>query len=94
LNPFAQASTLTTPIFRGRRIPITGVRKSGVTLEEVYNFSSDNENVLGLEAPVWTEFVHTDEALDNRFWPRTIAVAELAWSENTSKDYTEFVLPS
>lgn len=66
-------------------------KKSGVTLEEVYNFSSENENVLGLEAPVWTEFVHTDEALDNRFWPRTIAVAELAWSENTSKDYIEFI---
>ncbi|HSI70453.1 MAG TPA: family 20 glycosylhydrolase, partial [Gillisia sp.] len=66
-------------------------KKSGVTLEEVYNFSSENENVLGLEAPVWTEFVHTDEAMDNRFWPRTIAVAELAWSENTSKDYEEFI---
>ncbi len=66
-------------------------KKSGVSLEEVYNFSSENNNVLGLEAPVWTEFVHTDEDLDNRFWPRTIAVAELAWSQNKAKSYTEFI---
>ncbi|MCM4160082.1 hypothetical protein FHG64_09640 [Antarcticibacterium flavum] len=66
-------------------------KKSGVTLEEVYNFQSENNNVLGLEAPVWTEFVHTDEDLDNRFWPRIIAVAELAWSEDTTKNYTDFI---
>lgn len=65
-------------------------KKTGVTLEEVYNFSSDNNNVLGFEAPVWTEFVFSDESLDNRFWPRTIAVAEIAWNHDPSRTYSEF----
>ncbi|CAN5335570.1 hypothetical protein BH23BAC2_BH23BAC2_03130 [soil metagenome] len=66
-------------------------KKSGVSLEEVYNFTSVNPNVIGFEAPVWTEFVWTDEEMDNRFWPRTIAVAEIAWNTDTSKNYGEFI---
>lgn len=66
-------------------------KKSGVTLEEVYNFTSSNPNVIGFEAPVWTEFVWTDEEMDNRFWPRTIAVAEIAWNNNSTRNYTEFL---
>ena len=66
-------------------------KKSGVTLEEVYSFTSSNPNVLGFEAPVWTEFVWTDEEMDNRFWPRTIAVAEIAWNDTTPRNYPEFL---
>lgn len=65
-------------------------KKTGVTLEEVYNFKSTNKNVIGFEAPVWTEFVWDDNTLDNRFWPRTIAVAELAWNHDPNRDYGEF----
>lgn len=64
-------------------------KKTGVTLEEVYNFSSSKNNVIGFEAPVWTEFVWDDNSLDNRFWPRTIAVAEIAWNHG-NKNFTEF----
>ena len=66
-------------------------KKTGVSLEEVYGFSSENQNVLGLEAPVWTEFVFDEDTLDNRFWPRTIAVAEIAWNSDESRNYTEFI---
>lgn len=66
-------------------------KKTGVSLEEVYSFSRDNQNVIGLEAPVWTEFVFDEDTLDNRFWPRTIAVAEIAWNTDVSGNYTEFI---
>ncbi len=65
-------------------------KKSGVSLEEVYSFKSSNKNVIGLEAPVWTEFVWDDSTLDNRFWPRSIAVAELAWNHDAERNYREF----
>lgn len=65
-------------------------KKTGVTLEEVYNFSSVNKNVIGFEAPVWTEFVWDDNSLDNRFWPRTIAVAEISWNHDSPRNFNEF----
>jgi hexosaminidase len=58
-------------------------KKTGVSLEEVYSFTNTDPNMMGYEAPVWTEFVWTDEEMDNRFWPRTIAVAEIAWNDRT-----------
>jgi hexosaminidase len=64
-------------------------KKDGVSLEDVYQFTTDDPNIIGLEAPVWTELVLDDAMLDNRFWPRTIAVAELAWSQS-DKNFTEF----
>ena len=65
-------------------------KKSGVSLEEVYTFTNNDPNLLSYEAPVWTEFVWTDEEMDNRYWPRTIAVAEMAWNDNAPRNYTEF----
>ncbi len=64
-------------------------KKDGVTLEDVYYFSTDDRNIIGYEAPVWTELVLDEAMLDNRFWPRTIAVAEIAWSQS-DKNFTEF----
>lgn len=64
--------------------------KTGITIDEVYNYSGKKENVIGFEAAVWTEFVWTDDELDNRFWPRTIAVAEIAWNTDTSRNFNEF----
>jgi hexosaminidase len=64
-------------------------KKDGVSLEDVYWFSTNDKNIIGLEAPVWTELVIDEAMLDNRFWPRTIAVAEIAWSQS-DKNFTEF----
>ena len=64
-------------------------KKDGVSLEDVYQFSANDVKVIGLEAPVWTELVLDEEMLDNRLWPRTIAVAESAWSQS-DKNFTEF----
>ncbi len=65
-------------------------KKTGVSLEDVYSFVSEDANVLGFEAPVWTELVTTEAMLDNRFWPRTIAVAEISWSDS-ERDFPEFL---
>ena len=46
---------------------------------------------VGIEAALWTELVHTDEAADNRLWPRLAASAELAWTGADRGDYAGFV---
>ncbi len=46
--------------------------------------------MIGVEAPVWTEKVHSDEALDDRFWPRAAAVAEVAWTSSEKREFADF----
>lgn len=63
---------------------------NGITVEDVYSFSSSNPHVIGVEAPVWTEQVHSDEEMDDRFWPRTAAVAEVGWTPTAKRKISEF----
>ena len=65
-------------------------KKSGVSLEDAYSFANDNPNVVGVEAPVWSEFVLTDEMMDNRFWPRAIAAAEIGWTSGERRNFESF----
>ncbi|WP_051205280.1 beta-N-acetylhexosaminidase [Salinimicrobium xinjiangense] len=65
-------------------------KEDGVSLENVYTFKSVNPNSIGVEAPVWSEFVLSDEMMDNRFWPRAIAVAEVGWTSGEKRDFESF----
>lgn len=65
-------------------------KESGVSIEEAYNYRNEDPNVIGVEAPVWTEFVINEEMLDDRFWPRTIAVAEVGWTPEEGRDFEDF----
>jgi hexosaminidase len=55
-------------------------------LEEGFN---DN-NILGLEAPLWTEFVADIEKVEYMTYPRLLVVAEKAWGEN-DLEYSDFL---
>ncbi len=55
------------------------------TLEEELH-----ENVLGIEGPLWTEWVPNVERLDWQTFPRLIAIAETGWTPKNSKDYQFF----
>lgn len=66
-------------------------------LQSVYNFSvtglssvtaTNNEQVLGIQANVWTETMSTTQRLDYMLFPRIAALAEAAWTNK--KDYTKF----
>ncbi|WP_373057203.1 beta-N-acetylhexosaminidase [Zunongwangia sp. H14] len=65
-------------------------KEDGVSIEDVYTYRSKNPNAIGVEAAVWTEYVLNDQMLDNRLWPRLIAVAEVAWSLEDHLDFNDF----
>ena len=65
-------------------------KKNGVSLQDSYNYTTDNTNIIGVEATVWTEFVLNNEMMDYRFWPRILAVAEVAWSPLETRDFKDF----
>lgn len=49
-----------------------------------------HHNILGIETPLWTEFVPNRPRLDWQVFPRLLAVAETAWLEPMKKDLTSF----
>lgn len=75
----------------GQENTLNWCKETGVSIEDVYSFSSDDPKVIGVEAPVWTEHVLNDEMLDDRFWPRTLAVAEVGWTPEPQRNFQNFL---
>lgn len=48
------------------------------------------ENLIGIEAPLWTEWIPTRERLHWQAFPRLFAIAESAWTFPANKDYINF----
>ena len=67
-------------------------------LRKTYNFNPlpkgiapvMQKNVIGVEAPLWTEYVCDFDKLCYMFFPRIAAVAEVGWSKNENLDCKTF----
>lgn len=67
-------------------------------LEKVYNYpvlpeiitSKEAQNIIGIQANVWTETIHNEERLDFMIFPRLTAIAESAWTSAERKNYQSF----
>lgn len=60
-------------------------------LRQVYEFSPDmGENMLGVEAPLWTEYVPSMKKAEYCTFPRLGAFAEIAWSAPEDRSYERF----
>lgn len=68
-------------------------------LEQVYNFNPtipglDQEsakNILGVQGQLWTEYIPTIQQMEYMAFPRTCALAEIAWLPNDKKNYIDFL---
>ena len=49
-----------------------------------------NENIMGVEGCLWTEWVETEENAFYKALPRLIAISETAWSNSKNKNYKDF----
>ena len=67
-------------------------------LRKVYHFDpippnlseEFHNNVLGIEAPLWTEWVPRLDRFDWQVFPRLTAIAETAWTLPSNKNYQDF----
>ncbi len=59
-------------------------KAKGVSLEE------DRDQILGIEAPLWSEFVWNSARLEYQTFPRLFAYAETGWTNPDQKDYPDF----
>lgn len=61
-----------------------------------FDFQSDRlsaaqkEHVLGVQGNLWTEWVPTYDRMMYHYFPRMLAMAELAWTDPQHKDFTDF----
>lgn len=70
----------------------------GTTLERVYNYepipedftAEEEDNVLGIQANLWSERIPSFKRLQYQTFPRMLAVAENAWAPKTDKDFSAF----
>ncbi|TJZ60045.1 glycoside hydrolase family 20 [Sphingobacterium olei] len=46
--------------------------------------------VLGVSCQLWSEFVATEERLEYLLFPRLAATAEVGWTQNDRKDFSQF----
>ncbi len=69
-------------------------------LEKVYSFdpapdtlsAEKRKLVYGVQANLWTEFIPTAEHAEWMLYPRVLALAEVAWSDPSVKNYDNFRL--
>ena len=67
------------------------------SLSNVYHFEpifpelgGDSSHLLGLESPLWTEWVPNHARMDYQLFPRLCAVAEVGWTPKERKEYGNF----
>ena len=71
------------------------------TIESVYSFNPIPEqfrgtpkakHVLGCQAQLWTEYMKTWDKVEYCAFPRIAALAEVAWSPQDKRDYSNFLV--
>ncbi len=66
-------------------------------LEEAYSWDPaavlpgvDDDAILGVEAPMWTETLRTIQQVEWMAFPRLAALAEIAWTPQDDRDFDDF----
>ncbi|MEM1412090.1 MAG: beta-N-acetylhexosaminidase [Pseudomonadota bacterium] len=69
-----------------------------ITVREVYEFDPlperllpNRQQVLGLQANLWTEHVRSEARASYMTWPRAAALAEVGWSPAEVRNFDDFV---
>lgn len=67
-------------------------------LETVYGYDpydgmepGTEQNILGAQCNLWTEYIATPEHLEYMLLPRMIGLSEVAWTDPELKDYDVFL---
>jgi len=68
-------------------------------LEKVYGFNpiplelsvEEAKYILGAQGNIWTEYIPTKDQVEYMAFPRILAMSEVVWSKNETKDYNGFV---
>jgi len=70
-----------------------------VSVETAYNWDPtsvyegfNEQDILGIEAPLWTETIHNTVDADYMYFPRICGAAEIGWSPKDNRSWEEYCL--
>ena len=84
-----QGEPITEPTAIGGYAPLEKVYSYDPVPEEL-RAAGKEENILGVQANNWSEYITGSALLEYRLWPRALALAEVAWSPVDNKDFRDF----
>lgn len=67
-----------------------------IPLKKTYNFEPESlfvsnlENIMGVEATLWTEWVYDNYKFDVNIFPRMAALSEICWCKKDRKNFKNF----
>ncbi|MCK8481105.1 beta-N-acetylhexosaminidase [Psychroserpens algicola] len=69
-------------------------------LEKVYHFNpvpselntDEAQYILGAQGNLWTEYIPTESQVEYMIFPRILAMSEVVWSQNDTKNYADFTM--
>ena len=56
-----------------------------------YNLNEYPAGILGVEGTLWTEWMPTEERVEYQLFPRMEALAEVAWTPESERNYKDFM---
>ena len=70
-----------------------------LTLKTVYSYnpvppvltSDQVKHIIGVQGNVWTEYMKTSDVVEYMAFPRAIALAEIAWSQQERRNWDDFI---
>lgn len=79
----------TEPVAIGGFLPLNRVYE----YDPIPNTLAENKAhfILGLQGNLWTEYIKTTDQVEYMVYPRAAAVAEIAWSPKSHKNYIDFL---
>ena len=48
------------------------------------------KQILGVQGSMWTHIAVTEKAIDYQMYPRLVALSEVAWSPQQSREWSDF----
>ena len=93
INALQQGTlVIMSPVSLGQRYPGYVSIKTSYQWDPVLQLQNATENnILGVEAPLWTEIVATQADLDRMTFPWLISYAEIGWSARKGKDLDSYL---
>ena len=68
-----------------------------IEVDDGYNWNPNkyipevkNKNIIGIEAPLWTETVTNMDELEYLVFPRLLGYAEMGWTDESKRDWSEY----
>ncbi len=65
-----------------------------IDVKTAYDFDlidfAPRDLILGIEAPLWTEFIPNVQAMDYMIYPRLLGYAEIGWTPKSNRNWNEY----